>query len=53
MKNMDEFIRTGMSTKAILQELIDDPEAGEKGFVADLVAHFYLSPDRLALLYPV
>lgn len=46
MKNMEEFIRTGMSTKAMLQEIIDDPEAGEKGFVADIVAHFYLNPKR-------
>lgn len=46
MKNIEELVRTGNSTKKILQELMNDPEAGEKGFVSDIVAHFHLNPKR-------
>lgn len=38
-----DHIRTGTATREMIWELINDPDAGKKGFVADTVAIFPLS----------
>ena len=38
LSNDEDFIRTGEATYKMMQSLAEDPEAGEKGFVANLVA---------------
>ena len=43
----DDIMYTSASTKAMLEELHDDPEAGAKGFVSDMVVLFPLSKSRL------
>ena len=37
---------TSTSTKAMLEELDNDPEAGKKGFVSDMVVLFPLEKTR-------
>lgn len=41
-----DIMHTTQSTKKMLQELINDPEAGEKGFVSDMVVMFPLGMNR-------
>ena len=40
--DMYDYARTGSSTSKMMEDLLDDEEAGKKGFVSDLVAVFPL-----------
>jgi hypothetical protein len=40
-----DYMHTATATKKMMQGLVDDKEAGKKGFVTNLVAHFFL-PDK-------
>ena len=42
----DDLVRTTTSTRDMMQEILQDPEVGEKGFVSDLVALFPLAEEN-------
>jgi hypothetical protein len=41
--SLHDYVRTSAATRDMMLELADDPEAGQKGFCADVVAVFPLS----------
>ena len=41
-----DFYATAGSTLKMMKSLVDDPEAGDKGFVSDIVAQFNLEESR-------
>ena len=48
MESLADYGETARSTRNMLRELIDDPHAGEKGFVCDLIAVFRLPSNSSA-----
>lgn len=49
--DIHDFMTVGYSTQKIMQSLLDDPKAGENGFVADVVALFPSVGGRCYMLY--
>jgi len=37
-----DYLHTGSATRKMMAGLVDDPDSGRKGFVADIVAHFMI-----------
>lgn len=44
--SQSDFFATAGSTLKMMKSLVDDPEAGNNGFVSDIVAQFNLEESR-------
>ena len=49
--HLGDYMKTATATRNMMQGLANDPEAGEKGFVTNVVSHFFLPEDRYTCDY--